>query len=147
MKIGKRDKAMLQALRQNSRLSLTQMSRITNIPISTLFDKIKTHEKNIIKKHTTLIDFSKLGYDTKVQFLIRAPAAIRNKLKAHLYSSKEINNVFGITNGFDFLVEGIFERVNDVAKFKNSLEKYFSEIECHTHFVVEDIKREGFFAN
>lgn len=145
MKIGKRDIALLQALRINSRLSLTQMSKKTKIPISTLFDKLKIHEKNLIQKHTSIINFSQLGYDARVQFLIRAPHAIKERLKAHLFSLREINNVFGITNGFDFLAEGIFEKVTDAHKFKSMLERDFSEIECHTHFVVEEIKREGFF--
>ncbi|MCA9478082.1 MAG: Lrp/AsnC family transcriptional regulator [Nanoarchaeota archaeon] len=122
------------------------MSRQTHIPISTLFDKLKAHEKDIILKHTTIIDFSHIGYDTKVQFLIRAPSTIRDRLRSHLSSLQEVNTVLGITNGFDFLVEGIFQKVADAHHFKNNLEKNFSEIECHTHFVVEDIKREGFFA-
>ena len=58
-----------------------------------------------IKKYTSIIDFSYLGYDTKVQFLIRAPHEIKNNLRAHLSSLQEINTIFGITNGFDFLAE------------------------------------------
>lgn len=146
-KIGKRDTALLMALRSNARLSLTQMSRLTKIPISTLFDKLKAHEKKTILKHTSIIDFSLLGYDTKVQFLIKAPSEIRERLKSHLSSLAEINTIFGITNGFDFLAEGIFQRVSDAHQFKKKLEHDFSQIECHTHFVVEDVKREGFFAS
>ena len=145
--LGKRDTALLHALRINARLSLTKMSRLTKIPISTLFDKIKVHEKNIILKHTSIIDFSKIGYDTRVQFLIRAPSMIKEQLKSHLSSLDEVNTVFGISNGFDFLVEGIFEKVTDAHNFKNELQRNFSEIECHTHFIVEDVKREGFFAS
>lgn len=147
MKMGKRDTALLRALRSNARLSLTQMSRLTKIPISTLFDKLKVHEKKTILKHTSIVDFSMLGFNTKVQFLIRAPNQVRERLKSHLSSLEQINTVFRITNGFDFLVEGIFERVQDVHFFKNKLEHDFKEIECHTHFVVEDVKREGFFAS
>ncbi len=147
IKIGKRDRAMLQALRSNARLSLTQMSRKTNIPISTLFDKLKVHQKRTILKHTTIIDFSAIGFDARVQFLIKGAGSQRARLKAHLRSCEEVNTIFAITNGFDFLVEGIFPKVGDVHQFKNELHKNFSQIECNTHFVVEDVKREGFFAS
>lgn len=147
IKMGKRDIAMLQALRGNSRLTLTQISRKTKIPISTLFDKLKVHEKNTILKHTTIINFSKVGYDARVQFLIKTSSEQRDRLKAHLSSLDEVNTIFAITNGFDFLVEGIFPKINDVHEFKNNLQRNFSHIECHTHFVVEDVKREGFFAS
>ena len=144
--LGKRDSILLHALRSNARLSLTKMSRMTKIPISTLFDKIKVHEKNIILKHTSIINFSRIGYDTRVQFLIRAPMKIKERLKSHLSTLDGVNNVFSITNGFDFLVEGIFEKVSDADIFKTNLQRNFSEIECHTHFVVEDVIRENFFA-
>jgi DNA-binding Lrp family transcriptional regulator len=147
LKFGKRDIALLQSLRGNARLSLTQMSRKTKIPISTLFDKLKVHEKKIIKKYTSIIDFSSLGYSTKVQFLIKSPYELKHKLRSYLHELDEINTVFGITNGYDFLAEGIFETVSQAHEFKSMLEENFSQVQCHSHFVVEDIKREGFFAS
>lgn len=142
--ISKKDVELLKCLRENARATLTQISKKTKIPISTLFDKLKVYEKSLITKHTTLIDFSKLGYHTKVQFLIKAPMSTRNELKKHLYLHNKINTIYKITNGYDFLVEGFFEKINEVDKFIENIEEKFSIEKYDTHYIVEDIKKEGF---
>ena len=60
-----KDMQILCHLRQDARMPLTKMSKKTHIPVSTIFDKIKTYENNLIVRHTTLIDFGQLGYNTR----------------------------------------------------------------------------------
>ncbi len=48
------DLSVLAKLRQNARERLTKMSRKTSIPVTTLYNKIKTLESSIVKKHTSL---------------------------------------------------------------------------------------------
>ena len=143
--INLRDEKLLQALRNNARMSLTKMSRLTKIPVSTLFDRLKAHEKSIILKHTTLLDFSQLGFDTKAQFLIKTENAKREQFKHYLRSLANVNSIYRLSNGFDFLVEGVFASTREVDEFKKTLENSFA-IECNTHFVAEDVMREGFYA-
>ena len=42
------------------------MSKRLKIPISTIYDKLKKYDGNIIKKHTAILDFEKLGFGIKV---------------------------------------------------------------------------------
>jgi DNA-binding Lrp family transcriptional regulator len=62
MKKMKRDLLILSYLRQNSRMKLTNMSKASRIPVSTLFDRIVDLEsRGIIKKLTSLVKFEGFG--------------------------------------------------------------------------------------
>ena len=79
--LKEREMQLLSRFRTDARTSLTDMSKQTKIPVSTIFDKLRHYEdNNIIKKHTSLIDFKKLGYDIKTQILITANKEDKEKL-------------------------------------------------------------------
>ena len=61
---------LLKKMRNNSRKSLNSISKEIDVPTSTLFDMLKRLESEIVIKHVSLIDFSKLGYGVKVIFSI-----------------------------------------------------------------------------
>ena len=69
----KKDLLLMTHFRRNSRENLTQISRLTNIPVSTIFDKLREYEKGLIQRHTTLIDFRRIEsfYDGCVIFFCR----------------------------------------------------------------------------
>ena len=142
--IKKSDLKFISYLRQNSRQTLTSISKKTRIPISTLYDKLKLHEGSVILKHTTLIDFAKLGFNCRANILLRTNREDRDKLSSYLKAHPAINNLYKINNGFDFLAEGIFCHVKDLEDFLEELEKNFSLEEEKTHYVIEDLKREEF---
>jgi DNA-binding Lrp family transcriptional regulator len=138
------DLRFISYLRKNSRQTLTEISKKTGIPISTLYDKLRTHEGSIITKHTTLIDFSKLGFNCKAHILLKADRESRDKLGSYLKAHPSINNLYKINNGYDFLAEGIFSHVKELEDFMDELEKNFGLEEKKTHYVIEDLKREAF---
>ena len=138
------DLRFLAYLRKNSRQTLTEISKKTNIPISTLYDKLRSHEGNVIKKHTTLIDFSKLGFNCKAHILFKATRESRDKLGSYLKAHPSVSNLYKINNGYDFLAEGVFSHVKDLEDFMDDIEKNFGLQEKRTHYVIEDLKREEF---
>lgn len=142
--VKKSDLKFISYLRKNSRQTLTKISKHTRIPISTLYDKLKLHEGSIIIKHTTLIDFARLGFNCRANMLLRTARETRNKLGSYLKAHPAINNLYRINNGFDFLAEGVFSHVKDLEDFLEELEKTFALTEKKTHYVIEDIKREEF---
>jgi len=58
-KVSKKDLIVISYLRQNARETLTRLSRKTHIPVSTIYDKLKLHEHNLITKYTSLLDLHK----------------------------------------------------------------------------------------
>ena len=82
--MNKKDLLILSNLRKNARMSLTNMSKSTHIPISTIFDRLKLHESGLIKKHTSLIDFEKLGFNTRANVCIKVDKEKREEIKEYL---------------------------------------------------------------
>lgn len=142
MNLTERDKKLFLCLRQNARLTLTQISRKTKIPISTLFDMLKQQQQKLGIQHTTLVDFSKLGFDARVQLLLRANKTSKDQLKMYLSNHNNINTVMKITNGYDFIAEGIFQRNVDVDAFIENLQNMYSVETCDVFYISKDIKRE-----
>ncbi|MCF7866575.1 Lrp/AsnC family transcriptional regulator [Candidatus Woesearchaeota archaeon] len=147
MILKEKDLNVLSHFRNNARESLTKLSRLTRIPVSTIFDKLKEYEKKqIITKHTTLLNFKTLGYDIRTQILITIDQETKNKLQEFLVKNTKINSVFRINNGFDFLIEGIFKDMGELDRFTKELDTYNPK-EKKEFFIMEDIKRESFMTH
>jgi len=142
-----KDLLLLANLRANARETLTNISKKTKIPISTIFDKLKLHEENIIKKHTAIVDFSKLGFNTRVNMTLKVNKSERDDIRAFLSKHQNINSVYKINNGYDFLVEGIFRHIKDLEDFTEDLEERFKIKNKQVYYIVEDITREDFLAH
>ena len=143
----RQDLMVLASLRQNARLSLTKMSRATKVPVSTIYDKLKQYERDLIRKHTTLIDFTKLGYNTRANLLIKVDRDQRDKVQDYLKSHKNVNSIYKINNGYDYMVELVFVHIKDMEDFMESLDSQFKILDQETYYIIDDIKREEFMSN
>jgi len=132
---------LLTHLRKNSRKSLAKISKESSIPISTLFDTLKRLESSIVLKHTSLIDFSKLGYSFRVNFALSSKN--KHELREFLMQSYNVNTLSSLINGYDFYVECVFRDLKEMTEFKEKLEK-FGLKDIKENFIVEEIKKEGF---
>ena len=120
-------------------------SKRANIPVSTVFDKIKNYEENqVIKRHVCLLDFSKLGYEIDVCILIKVERAEREKLREFLSEKECLNSIFKISNCYDFFVEGIFRDMQQLQDFVDELEERFNLVRNEVLYVVNEMKREEF---
>lgn len=144
--LNKKDLLILSHFRQNARKSLTNISRKTGVPVSTIFDKLKLYEEKLIQRHTALLDFQKLGYEIRVKMTIKANREKRDDLINYLIRHKSVNSIFRINNGGDVLIEGIFRNMKELQEFSESLED-FDIKNKQEFFVLEDIKREAFMSD
>lgn len=145
--MNQKDLKIIAQLRQDARMPLTKMSKNIHIPISTIFDRLKVNEKEIIIKHTSLLDFTKLGYNTRANITLKVDRDDKKALKEHLMKHQQVNSVYKINNGFDFMVEGIFHQIKDMEDFMESLEQKFKILDKKSFFIIEDLKREMFMSN
>ncbi|MBR9675631.1 Lrp/AsnC family transcriptional regulator [Candidatus Woesearchaeota archaeon] len=142
-----KDMKIINHLRRDARMPLTKMSRKTQIPVSTIFDKLKIFEEDLIIKHTTLIDFSKLGYYTRANIAFRVDREDKELLKKHLLKHTSINSVYRINNGYDFMIEAIFKQIKDIEDFTDEIEQKFKILDKKTYYIIEDLKKESFLTN
>ncbi|MCF7799162.1 Lrp/AsnC family transcriptional regulator [Candidatus Woesearchaeota archaeon] len=145
--ISKKDYVLLTALRANARQTLTQISKQTRIPISTLHERLKLQEKDMIQRFAALIDFSKLGFHTKVQLQLKCNVTDKERLRSFLKAHQHVNSIYKIAHEYDFFVEAVFEHIADVENFIENLQQEFAIVDYSAHYITKDIKREGFLAN
>jgi len=138
--LTEKEKLLLRYLRRNSRVSLAEISRETKIPLSTLFETLRKLELKAILRHTSLVDFSKIGYNLKVNFVIKA----RNKqeLREFLFNNMNVNSFSSLINGHDFYAECVFRDLFELNKFKEALERF--QAVADEIFIIEVLKKEEF---
>jgi len=119
------------------------MSRETGIPVSTIFDRIKTNE--VIKKHTAIIDFAKLGY-TKVNMMLKVKKDQREDLKRYLEKHNCVNSAYKVNNNYDYLVEGVFSNIREIEDFIERMETKFDIETKDIYYIVDEINAIGIVA-
>lgn len=145
--LNKKEKVILANLRANSRESLTKMSKKTSIPVSTIFEKIKRYESGLIKKYTSIVDFGRLGYNTRATILLKVSKEHRDRIREFLLVNKSLNSVYRINNGYDFMLEGVFRDLKDVEGFIEKVEGKFSITGKYIYYIVDEIKKEDFMSH
>lgn len=142
--IDKKEMQVIAALRKNSRTSLAKISKEINVSKSTVFDRIKRQEKKLIQKHTSLIDFQRLGYAARIFIAIKTDIEHRKELQKYFTAHKNINNLFVINGGFDFFADAVFKDAKEMEDFLHELKIKHPIKDMQTHTIIQDIKREAF---
>jgi len=143
--MNKKDMIIISQLRNDARISLTNLSKKTSIPVTTIFDSIKANKKNnIIKKFTSLINFPELGYKTRANIAFKVESSSKEELRDYLLKHQSINSLSRINNGYDFMIEGVFKEIIDMENFLDEVESRFQIQDKKSFFIVEDLKKEAF---
>jgi len=146
MELSKKDMLLLGHLRENSRETLTRMSKKTGVPVSTLYDRLQYHNGKLIQKFTSLLDFKVLGYMIRVHMLIRVSHDSKENLRIFLERAENANSVVALNNDFDFLIDGIFRDMSELEMFKDKLYSNSTVEKFKSFFVVDEVKREAFMS-
>lgn len=129
-----KDKKVLDVLKENSKLSTQQISKIISIPITTVHHRIKKlEEEGIIKKYTVVLDYKKIGKPISAFVLInvdykllkqikKTQDDLTKKLKLH-HSVEEASR---ITGGTDLIIK---IRVKDVDELDDFVTMYLRNLD------------------
>ncbi|HLD12192.1 MAG TPA: Lrp/AsnC family transcriptional regulator [Candidatus Nanoarchaeia archaeon] len=142
-----KDLLILHHLRSNSRQALTKISRKTGIPVSTIFDRIQNNLNNLIRKNTTLINYEQLGYQARIQALLKISAEHRENAKDYFSKHPSINNAFRINNGYQYIIEAILKDLPAVEHFLEELEHNVVITDKKVFYIIENIKEEAFLTD
>lgn len=140
--VSKKELNIIQHLRNNSRIKLTELSQKLNVPVTTLYSRLKRYEGSLIKKHTCLIDFAKLGYYKNIYLVLKAKEK-KEELREFLEKQNCINSLFRTNYDSDFLLNCIFKDEKEAVAFVEKLEASFS-LEIRMLNIIEEIKKEEF---
>ena len=143
MKINDVHVHILKSLRKDARRSFTQMGASAEIPVTTVFDNYgRLVDEGLIKKHTSLVDFRKLGFNYRNFVFVKSKD--RKELMDFLDSQPCVNSIFKIS-GYDFMVDTVFPGMKEFYEFLDALAQV-GVAQIETHDVIDSIKSEAFFS-
>lgn len=142
-----KDYKILTELRKNSRAQLKEISKNTSLPISTIYDRIKNCYSNIVKKHTSILNFDQLGFNAKANICLKCNKKNKNEIFEYLRKHPNINSLLKINNGFDYMIEAIFHNVKELEEFVENLEESFSIKSKQIYYIIDEVVKENFFTD
>ena len=124
MRLDEKDHKILEVLKENAKLTTSQISKKTKIPITTVHNRIKRLENSgVIKNYTVVLDHKLLGEEVLVYILVTvnynipgekiSQDKIANQIKKHPFV-EEVN----ITTGEnDMIVKARFSSISQLNDF------------------------------
>lgn len=133
MKIDEIDRKILDELRQNSRLSMSELGRRVNLSSPSVTERVRQMESfGIIKKYTLEVDYEKLGYP--IQCIVEA--TVKNGDYASFMRLIEgFSNVefcYRIAGNACYMLKVQFVSFSEAEAFINTVNPYASTV---THFI------------
>jgi DNA-binding Lrp family transcriptional regulator len=138
---------LVMQLRKDGRQPLTEISRAINMPVSTIFDKLRLTKESVITRFTCLLDFKKIGFNCRTQMVFRIKKDFKPDMQQFLVRHPNVNSAYRINNGYDFLIEAVFKELREVDDFLEKVEEKFKIHEKHVYYIIEDLSRERFLTD
>ncbi len=140
---------ILTFIENNSRIDLKDLAVMLGSSETEIANEIADMEKEgIICGYHTLIDWDKTS-EEKVTALIEVKVTPQrglgfDKVAERIYNYPEVNSVYLISGGFDFLVMLEGKTMRDVAQFvSDKLSPLDSVLSTATHFILKKYKDHG----
>jgi Lrp/AsnC family transcriptional regulator len=144
MTLNDKDREIMRHLRKNARVSLTDVADELGMPTSTVYDRVRRAEKKIVHKHTTLLDFNKMGYNGRTTVAFKMSASSIQPALAYLKGHPNVNTLCRINHGYDFLAELVFPTLVQLHDFLDDFGQQHQVVSQQLFQIIDDIKREEF---
>ena len=145
---GMREK-ILTFIEKNSRIDLKELAIVLGVDEVTVANELEAMEaENIICGYHTLIDWDKTGIE-KVTALIEVRVTPQrgmgfDKVAERIYNYPEVNSVYLISGGFDFMVTIEGKTLREVSQFvSDKLSPLDSVLSTKTNFILKKYKDHG----
>ena len=145
--MDEKDAILLAHLRKNSRATLTDISRETDIPVSTIFERLKGPLGKYVKKYTCILENSQTGFTARATIILKVDKEQKADIGQFLIKHQNVNTLYRINNGYDFLADVIFRQMIELEEFIELLETRFKVKHRDVYFIIDEVKQEGFMAD
>lgn len=141
MELDSVDKAISNALLENSRLSYRQIGKLVNVSVATVMHRIKALEKEgILKNYTVTLDTEKLGYDVQVIIEVQISKGKLLQVEHKIARHPNVTAVYDCTGDFDVIILARFKSRRLMDNFLKSIQKYDFVERTNTKLILNIIK-------
>ena len=132
--MDEKDRKILEALKENSRLSTQKIAKRTEMPITTVYHRMKRMEKlGIIKGYTTVLDYKKIGKPITAYVLITVDYKLLKALKMSQHELAQkiktydlVEETSIVTGGTDIIIK---IRVRDIDQMSDFVTKQLRNVD------------------
>lgn len=144
MELEETDKKILNAIVDNSRLSLRQIAAKTGVSVATVMHHLnKLEYEKIINKYTAKLDYEKIGYDVEVMVEIRISKGKLFEVEKKIAINPNVFAVYDVTGPFDAVVLARFPTRRQMDNFLKKLQTYEFVERTETKLILNTIKEEN----
>lgn len=137
------DLSILRLLRQNSRMSYMEMSRITGIADATIQHRLKRMRERGIVQFTVMVEPEASGFTVTSVMLVQTDTEKHDEAKKALASLAEVSEVYSVLGEYDLLVKVWARNLEELNELINEKIRSIEGIEDLTEIlVVERVKEE-----
>jgi len=140
---------ILTFIEKNSRIDLKELAIVLGVDENMVLNELQAmEEEHVICGYHTLIDWDKVGVD-KVMAMIEVRVTPQrglgfDKVAERIYNYPEVDSVYLISGGFDFMVTIEGKTLKDVAQFvSEKLSTLDAVLSTKTNFILKKYKDHG----
>lgn len=140
---------ILTFIEKNSRIDLKELAIILGVDENVVINELQAmEEEHVICGYHTLIDWDKVGVD-KVMAMIEVRVTPQrglgfDKVAERIYNYPEVDSVYLISGGFDFMVTIEGKTLKEVAQFvSEKLSALDTVLSTKTNFILKKYKDHG----
>ncbi len=130
------DLSILCALKENARISNSELAKILNVSETTIRRRIKNmEEKGIIRGYTALINFYVIENSIKAFIYLKVDKRNLGDVVKALMNERRVVTLYRILGDYDLLCEGLFLSMKELQEFVDKNLKIPGIISTVTHIV------------
>ncbi|MCS6845807.1 MAG: Lrp/AsnC family transcriptional regulator [Caldilineales bacterium] len=139
------DRAILQTLQENARISNADLARQVNLSPPAVHARVRRlEEQGLIRKYVALLDREAAGYDMLCLISVRLERHQRrdiDRLRAVVQEMPEVLECFHVTGEFDFLLKVVMRNRQELERFVvDRLSSLAGIAHIRTSLVLSEIK-------
>lgn len=134
---------ILRSLVENSRITISQMSKEIDIPDATISNRLKKLEKNAIKQYTLILNPETLGLKVTAIIIIQTESEKHENVEKELSVLEEVSEVYSISGEYDILIKVWAHSIHEFNRIVNSKIRSVDGVEDLTEMIVMERVKEG----
>ena len=136
------DLDILRSLIENSRMTISQMSKEIDVPDATISNRLKKLENEVIKRYTIILDWQQIGLDITAIIIIQTESEKHEYVKEELSKLEEVSEVYSVSGEYDILIKVWVPGIEELNQLINSKIRSVDGVEDLTEMIVMERVKE-----
>lgn len=136
-----KDYRVLAALRNNSRIHFSRISRSTKIPLSSVCEIYQ--KLTMIRRNSAMIIYERTGFPIRIFVAVCSKNNQRENLRKFLELNMNVNTASQINGEYDFFIDLVFKNMQSAQNFIEELETFTRKRKLF--YVINVLKIEDMF--